>query len=67
MDKLKVNGEILVKEDSIKIGVSNTFQRIMTEEDWGPSIDGLEFNSLQPFAAEALELPFSEKEIFSSL
>ena len=29
MAKLRVNGELLVREDSIKEGVANAFQRIL--------------------------------------
>lgn len=57
MDKPKVNSEMLVRKDTIKIGVSNTFQRIMEERDWKPSINRLEL-FLYSHCCEALELSF---------
>ena len=68
MAKLRVNGELLVREDSIKEGVANAFQRILARAgEQRSSIDGLVFSSLQPTISATLEIPFFEEKVLVAL
>ena len=68
MEKLRVNGVCLEGENSIKEGVARAFQLLLSEtREWRPSMKGLTFNSLSPADSAALEVPFSEKEVFTAL
>ncbi|RVX14205.1 hypothetical protein CK203_011305 [Vitis vinifera] len=69
LDKLRVNGVLLVGEDNIKDGVANAFFQMILSEvgKWRPSIDGLVFNSLLFASSTALEFYFSEEEVFAAL
>ena len=69
LDKLRVNGVLLVGEDNIKDGVANAFFQMILSEvgKWRPSIDGLVFNSLLFAGSTALEFYFSEEEVFAAL
>ncbi|RVW54973.1 hypothetical protein CK203_096318 [Vitis vinifera] len=68
LEKLKVNGVLLVGKSGIKEGVAGAFQLMLSEMgEWRPSIEGLVFNSLSLADSAALEFPFSEEEILSYL
>ena len=66
--KLRVDGELLEREDCIKDRVVDAYVRMLAESgDWRPSIDGLEYETLSPMALATLEAPFSEEEVFEAL
>ncbi|RVX20674.1 hypothetical protein CK203_002428 [Vitis vinifera] len=68
LEKLKVNGVLLVGKSGIEEGVAGAFQLMLSEMgEWRPSIEGLVFNSLSLADSAALEFPFSEEEVFSAL
>ena len=67
LKKLRVNGVCLERENSIKEGVVGAFQLLLSETgEWRPSMEGLTFNSLSHTNSAALEVPFSEDEVFSA-
>ena len=67
LKKLRVNGVCLERENSIKEGVAGAFQLLLSETgEWRPSMEGLTFNSLSHTNSAALEVPFSEDEVFSA-
>ena len=68
LDKLRVIDVLLSGEDIIKEGVANAFHMVLSKVGkWRPNIDGLVFDSLASDDSQALEIPFSEEEVFATL
>ena len=68
LDKIKINGVELVKEQEVREGIVDAFQHQLWENPgWRADIEGLHLQSLNLSEAKALEAPFTEEEIFSAL
>ena len=58
----------LAEEQEVKEGIVNAFQHQLLEEPgWRAGIEGLHLQRLNHSEAEALEMPFTEEEIFLTL
>ena len=68
MDRIKINGVELAEEQEVREGIVNAFQQQLLEElGWRAGIEGLHLQRLNHSEAEALEMPFTEEEIFLTL
>ena len=68
LEKLRINGDLLVGENNIKEGMARAFQLMFSKMgEWRSSIEGLVFNFMSSTNSAAFELPFSEDEVFSAL
>ena len=68
LDRIKINGVELVEEQEVREGIVNAFQQQLLEElGWRAGIEGLHLQRLNHSEAEALEMPFTEEEIFLAL
>ena len=68
LDRIKINGVELVEEQEVREGIVNAFQQQLLEElGWKAGIEGLHLQRLNHSEAEALEMPFTEEEIFLAL
>ena len=68
MDRIKVNGEWLVKEQEVREGVVNSFQQMLSEDMvWQADIGRIQVSCISQQEAESLEIPFAEIEIHSAL
>ena len=68
MDRTKINGAWLTKENDIREGIANAFKTLLSNPgEWRPSVSGLQFEMLEPLDANALETPFTEEEVFDAL
>ncbi|RVX07712.1 LINE-1 reverse transcriptase-like [Vitis vinifera] len=66
--KIKINGVELVEEQEVREGIVKAFQHQLREDPgWRADLEGLQLKSLDLSEAEALEVPFTEEEIFSAL
>ncbi|XP_034681036.1 uncharacterized protein LOC117910970 [Vitis riparia] len=65
---IKIYGVELVEEQEVREGIVNAIQHQLREDPgWRADIEGLHLQSLNHSEAEALEVPFIEEEIFSTL
>ncbi|RVW22689.1 Transposon TX1 uncharacterized 149 kDa protein [Vitis vinifera] len=68
VDKIKINRVWLMEENGIREGIANAFRLLLSNPgEWRPSVSGLQFETLEPLDASALEIPFSEEEVFDAL
>ncbi|RVW88360.1 LINE-1 reverse transcriptase-like [Vitis vinifera] len=68
LDRIIINGEELVEEQEVREGIVKAFQHQPREEPgWRADLEGLHLKSLDHSEAEALEVPFTEEEIFAAL
>nr|CAN61071.1 hypothetical protein VITISV_006592 [Vitis vinifera] len=68
LDRIKINGVELAEEQEVREGIVNAFQQQLLEElGWRAGIEGLHVQRLNHSEAEALEMPFTEEEIFLAL
>ncbi|RVW47747.1 Transposon TX1 uncharacterized 149 kDa protein [Vitis vinifera] len=68
MDRIKVSGVWLSKEQEVRTGIVDAFQRLLTEDlEWKADIGGLNLNQISQQEADTLELPFMEEEVHSAL
>ena len=68
LDRIIINGEELVEEQEVREGIVKAFQQQLREEPgWRADLGGLHLKSLDHSEAEALEVPFTEEEIFAAL
>nr|CAN64368.1 hypothetical protein VITISV_040345 [Vitis vinifera] len=68
LDRIKINGVELVEEQEVREGIVKAFQHQLREDPgWRADLEGLQLKSLDLSEAEALEVPFTEEEIFSAL
>ena len=68
LDRIKINGMELVEEQEVREGIVNAFQQQLLEKPgWRVDIEGLHLQHPNHSEAEALELPFTEEEIFLAL
>ena len=68
MEKIKINGRWLEKEQEVRERVVNAFQQLFSEEPaWKADIEGLNLQRLNHIEAEGLEQPFIEEEIHAAL
>ena len=68
LDRIKINGVELAEEQEVSEGIVNAFQQQLLEElGWTAGIEGLHLQRLNHSEAEALEMPFTEEEIFLAL
>ena len=66
--KLRVNGVLLIEEVAIKEGVANAFQSTFSDlGDLRPPISGLDFAFVSSLETQALEVHFTEEEVFAAL
>ena len=66
MDRIKVSGVWLSKEQEVRTGIVDAFQRLLTEDlEWKADIGGLNLNQISQQEADTLELPFMEEEVHS--
>ena len=68
VDIIKFNGAWLTEENGIREGIANAFRLLLSNSgEWRPSVSGLQFETLEPLDASALEIPFTEEEVFDAL
>ena len=68
LDKIKINGVWLTKEQDVREGVANAYHQMLSENaEWKADIGGLQLDHLSLQETENLELPFSEEEVCSAL
>ncbi|KAJ9682618.1 hypothetical protein PVL29_018523 [Vitis rotundifolia] len=68
VDRIKINGAWLTEENGIREGIANAFRLLLSNPgDWRPSVSGLQFDTLESLDASALEIPFTEEEVFNAL
>ena len=66
--KVRVNGNWVEDEDSIKREVVASFQCSLSDPGgWRPCLSGLNFKDLGRDAADSLEVPFTIEEVFAAL
>ncbi|RVW81656.1 hypothetical protein CK203_044478 [Vitis vinifera] len=68
LDKIKINGVRITEEQEVREGIANAYQQLLSESSgWKADIGGLLLKQISQSEAEALELPFSEVEIYAAL
>ncbi|RVW26393.1 putative ribonuclease H protein [Vitis vinifera] len=68
LDKIKINGVRITEEQEVREGIANAYQQLLSESSgWKADIGGLLLKQISQSEAEALELPFSEVEIYATL
>ena len=68
LDKIKINGVWLKKEQDVREGVANAYHQMLSKNaKWKADIRGLQLDHLSLQEAENLELPFSKEEVRSAL
>ena len=68
MDRIKVGGVWLSKEQEVRSGIVDAFKKLLTEDsEWKADIGGLILNQISQQEADTLELPFMEEEVHSAL
>ena len=67
--KIRINGELVIKEPKIAIKIVHYFKLLLSEPmgEWRPSINGLLLKSLSIENSVKLEEAFTEKEVFEAL
>ncbi|RVW27451.1 Transposon TX1 uncharacterized 149 kDa protein [Vitis vinifera] len=66
--KIKINGVRLTEDQEVRDGIVNAYQHLLSENsDWKADIGGLVLKQISLSEADALELPFSEAEIYAAL
>ncbi|XP_019078445.1 uncharacterized protein LOC109123361 [Vitis vinifera] len=68
LDRIKINGVWMTKEQEIREGIVSAFQQVLSEEPgWRTDIEGLHFKCLSSSEAETLEVQFTAEEIYAAL
>ena len=68
LDKIKINGVRITEEQEVREGIANAYQQLLSESSgWKADIGGLLLKQISQSEAEAIELPFSEVEIYATL
>ena len=68
MDRIKVGGVWLSKEQEVRSRIVDAFKKLLTEDsEWKADIGGLILNQISQQEADTLELPFMEEEVHSAL
>ncbi|RVW47734.1 Transposon TX1 uncharacterized 149 kDa protein [Vitis vinifera] len=66
--KIKINGVRLTEDQEVRDGIVNAYQHLLSENaDWKADIGGLVLKQISLSEADALELPFTEAEIYAAL
>ncbi|RVW74273.1 Transposon TX1 uncharacterized 149 kDa protein [Vitis vinifera] len=66
--KIKINGVRLTEDQDVRDGIVNAYQHLLSENsDWKADIGGLVLKQISLSEADALELPFTEAEIYAAL
>ena len=64
LDKIKINGVWLTKEQDVREGVANAYHQMLSENaEWKADIGGLQLDHPSLQEAENSKLPFSEEEV----
>ena len=68
LDRIKINGVWLSKEQEMREGVVNAYQQMLSEDSgWKADIGRLQLEQISQQEAKNLEIPFSETEVHSAL
>ncbi|RVW84277.1 LINE-1 reverse transcriptase-like [Vitis vinifera] len=68
LDRVKINGEWLLKEQEVREGIVNTFQQLLSEDTgWKADIGRLQLDQINQQEAENMEIPFTEIEVHTAL
>ncbi|XP_059630187.1 uncharacterized protein LOC132273186 [Cornus florida] len=68
IERIRVNGSELWREDEVRGGIASFYWQLYTETlDWRPTLDGLLFNSISVLDSDRIEIPFMEEEVFKAL
>ena len=68
LDRIKINGGWLSKEQEMREGVVNAYQQMLSEDSgWKADIGRLQLEQISQQEAKNLEIPFSETEVHSAL
>ena len=68
LDRVKINGEWLLKEQEVREGIVNTFQQLLSEDTgWKADIGRLQLDQISQQEAENMEIPFTEIEVHTTL
>ena len=68
MDQIRINGVWHSEESGISEGIVNAFRSLLSNpRDWHPPLSELQCETLQNMDAGALEVPFSEEEVYGAL
>ena len=68
MDRIRINGVWNLKENGISEGIINAFRSLLSNlGDWRPPLSGLQCETLQNVDADALEVSFTEEEVYGAL
>ena len=62
--RLEVDGQIFEDKEDIKFQVEQFYHSLYQEsESWRLEVDGLPFDSIDPFDRDLLERPFDREEV----
>ena len=68
MDRIRINGVWNSKENGISEGIINAFRSLLSNlGDWRPPLSGLQCETLQNVDADALDVSFTEEEVYGAL
>ena len=68
MDRIRINGVWNSKENGISEGIVNAFRSLLSNlGDWRPPLSGLQCETLQNVDADALDVSFTEEEVYGAL
>ena len=68
LDRIKVNGEWLLEEQTVREEIVTSFQQMLSEDmEWKADIGRIQMDHISRQEAESLEIPFTENEIYSAL
>ena len=64
LSSLEVDGQVFEDKEDIKFQVKQFYHSLYQEgESWRPEVDGLPFDSIDPFDRDLLERPFDREEV----
>ena len=68
VDRIRINGVWRLEENGISEGIVNAFRSLLSNPgDWRPPLSGLQCEMLENTDACALEVPFTEEEVYGAL
>ena len=60
----EVDGQVFEDKEDIKFQVTQFYHSLYQESEyWRPEVDGLPFDSIDPFDRDLLERPFDREEV----